>query len=73
MLNLPPLNGEQTNLLLPDLRTLEAGLTSTDADELAALILSTFSELTPEVTSFSPHCKRLFQSLKLFYPCFADL
>lgn len=39
MLNLPPLNGEQTNLLLPDLRTLEAGLTSTDADSLAASFL----------------------------------
>jgi len=40
MLNLPPLNGEKTNLLLPDLRTLEAGLTSTDADELAACLFS---------------------------------
>jgi len=39
MLNLPPLNGEQTNLLLPDLRTLEAGLTSTDGDSLAAYFL----------------------------------
>ena len=37
MLNLPP--GEKTNLLLPDLRTLEAGLTSTDADELAAYLM----------------------------------
>lgn len=39
MLNLPPLNGEQTNRLLKDLRTLEAGLTSTDADELAAYFM----------------------------------
>lgn len=37
MLNLPP--GEQTNILLTDLRTLEAGLTSTDGDSLAAYFL----------------------------------
>lgn len=39
MLNLPPLNGEQTNRLLKDLRTLEAGLTSTEMDELAAYFM----------------------------------
>ena len=37
--------------LSPDMGSIPSTIPPTDADELAAVILSTFAELTPEVTS----------------------
>lgn len=37
--------------LSPDMGSIPSTIPPTDADELAAVLLSTFAELTPEVTS----------------------